>query len=57
MEEITKMSTSDIQKKIRNMYILKRDLYRNISECKIALKTADDIIDACEKELRERGHI
>lgn len=59
MEEkkISEMSKLEIQKKIRNMYQLKREIYANISNCKRVLKDADDVIDACEAELRKRGHI
>lgn len=51
------MSQLELQKKIRDMYQLKRDLYANISNCKRVIKDADDVIDACEAELRKRGHI
>lgn len=55
--ETKDMSQLELQKKIRDMYQLKRDLYANISNCKRVIKDADDIIDACEAELRKRGHI
>lgn len=59
MEEKPKnqMSQLELQKKIRDMYQLKRDLYANISNCKRVIKDADNVIDACEAELRKRGHI
>lgn len=55
--DIKKVSTAYLKKRIRDMYQLKRDLYNNISNCKLAIKDADNIIDECEKELRGRGHL
>lgn len=55
--ETEEMSVLELQKKIRDMFQLKRDLYANISNCKQVIKDADIIIDACESELRKRGRI
>ena len=57
MKEAKDMSQQELQKKIRDMFQLKRDLYKNISNCKRVIKDADNVIDACEAELRKRGHI
>ena len=55
--KLSEMSQLELQKKIRDMYQLKRDTYQNISACKLLLADADKIIDLCEAELRKRGHI
>lgn len=55
--DISTWSQNDLQKKIRDMFQLKRDIYKNISNCKQVLADADAIIDKCESELRRRGHI
>lgn len=56
-EKISEWTQNDLQKKIRDMYQLKRDIYKNISNCKLVIADADAIIDKCEAELRRRGHI
>lgn len=56
-KDISEWSQLELQKKIRDMYQMKRDLYKNISTCKECIADADNIIDICEKELRKRGHI
>jgi len=56
-KDISEWSQLELQKKIRDMYQMKRDLYKNISNCKECIKDADNIIDLCEAELRKRGHI
>lgn len=55
--KISTMSSMDIQKKIKGLFQLKRDLYANISQCKQTIKIADNCIDICEVELRKRGHL
>ena len=57
MKEAKEMTQQELQKKIRDMYHLKRDLYANISKCKQVITDANNIIDECEKELRKRGYI
>lgn len=56
-KKLSEYSQLELQKKIRDMYQLKRDTYQNISNCKLLIKDCDNIIDLCEAELRKRGHI
>ena len=56
-KDISEWSQLELQKKIRDMYQMKRDIYQNISNCKKVIADADAIIDLCEAELRKRGHI
>lgn len=56
-KDISEWSQLELQKKIRDMYQMKRDIYQNISNCKKVIVDADNIIDLCEAELRKRGHI
>ena len=54
---LSEMSSGEIKKKIRDMYQLRREVHENISNCKKVFQLAGDIIDVCEAELRERGHL
>lgn len=54
---LSKMTSAEIKKKIRDMYQLRREVHENISNCKRVFELAGDIIDVCEAELRERGHL
>lgn len=57
IQPLSEMSSSDIKKKIRDMYKLRREVHENISHCKRVFELAGNIIDVCEAELRERGHL
>lgn len=54
---LSEMSSGEIKKKICNMYKLRREVHENISNCKRVFELAGEIIDLCEAELRERGHL
>lgn len=54
---LSQMSSGEIKKKIRDMYQLRREVHENISNCKRVFELAGEIIDVCEAELRERGHL
>lgn len=51
------MTQQELNKRIKDLFQLKRALYDNISKCKETLTIADSLIDIYEKELRKRGHI
>ena len=57
MPEINEMSKMEIEKRLRDLFQLRRDLYANISRCKEVIEDAGKLIDAYEAELRKRGHI
>lgn len=54
---LSQMSSGEIKKKICDMYKLRREVHENISNCKRVFELAGEIIDVCESELRERGHL
>lgn len=56
-QKFSEMTTNDIQKKIRDMYQLRRDAREQIRRFNDIFEDAGNIIDCCEKELRKRGHI
>ena len=56
-EKLSEMTSNEIQKKIRDMYQLRRNCYQQISMYKKIIEDSGNIIDCCERELRRRGHI
>ena len=56
-ETISELSTNEINKKIRDMYALRRECYQQISLFKRIIEDTGKIVDVCERELRERGHL
>lgn len=56
-QKLSDMTTNEIQKKIRDMYQLRRDVRDQIRRFNDIFEDAGNIIDCCEKELRKRGHI
>ena len=56
-ERLSKMTTNEISKKIRDMYQLRRDCRQQISIYNDIFKDAGNVIDCCEAELRKRGYI